>query len=127
MNVYASAISLLQNNCSFLNEKLKLQLQSRNPIIQGLPLDFCTITNFSTMDLAFAIKYVNITGYTGQIWFANNTLTRAIKNFYLFNPTTDVISAQQVGVLNYTGTYINDSLITFINGKVPVSSKNINL
>ena len=95
--------------------------------MKSINSDFCKLINFTTQDLAFAIKNVNITGYTGQIWFPRDVLIRAIKSYYLFNPTTSLVNASMVGVLNVSGAYINNSAVTFVEGKVPVSSKSISL
>lgn len=126
MTVYAAAISLLQNNCTFLNEQLQSRTDNKtNPIASELvpQPDFCNITNFTPDNLAFAIKFVNFTGYTGQIWFSDGYLKRAIESYFLFNPTTDLLSAPMVGILNISGAYINDSALTFVDGVVPCSSK----
>lgn len=121
MNVYAAAISLLQNNCSFLNEKWQNDIENRTFNVQSI--DFCALANFTPSLLAFALRYVNITGYTGQIWFPEKSLVRAIKSYYLYNPTTYLINAPLVGILNVSGAFINDSALKFVEGVVPVSSK----
>lgn len=64
INVYAAAISLIQNNCSFLREKLQsYELSDLNDV------DFCAITKYTPYMLQFAVRHVNITGYTGEINF----------------------------------------------------------
>ena len=74
MNVYASAISLIQNNCSLLNENYK---KAEIPIKNDI--DFCAITKFTPQILRFALKFINITGYTGDIYFPEGQSDRARK------------------------------------------------
>ena len=71
MSVYAAGISLLQNNCSFLNEKL------REALPNAKEFDFCSLETFTPEDLAFALRFVNITGYSGPIYFQHGSVLRA--------------------------------------------------
>lgn len=122
MNVYAATISLLQNNCTFLNEKRQMTIDSKK-YFDAQAIDFCTITSFTPAIISFALKYINITGYTGDIWFPEEGLVRAIKPFYLYNPTDNLIDAPLVGTLDIRGANINDSAINFVDGVAPCSSK----
>ena len=121
MTVYAAAISLLQNNCTLLNEKRSTIKHEFDWVVP----DFCNITQFTPKDLSYAIRFVNFTGYTGQIWFPQDNLKRAVKSFYVYNPSTDLINAPLVGTLNTSGAYFNDNSLTFVDGEVPKSGINI--
>lgn len=77
MSVYASGISLLQNNCSYLNS-----------LIPELPVDkkfdFCSLKKFLPEDLAFAVRNANLSGYSGSIYFPSDNVLRASKVKSLF-------------------------------------------
>lgn len=71
ISAYAYALDLLQNNCTFLND-----MESR---FGKIVVDFCKIDSFSPYELAFAMRFVNYTGYTGPIYFPFDILKRAGK------------------------------------------------
>lgn len=71
MTTYAQGISLLQNNCTFLNEK------AQEFKVSNFFGNFCEKTTFSPKDLTFAMRFVNFTGYTGQINFPSNVMIRS--------------------------------------------------
>ncbi len=73
MTTYAQGISILQNNCTLLNEKLA----DNTEILIPSKVDFCKITTFTPRDLAFAMRFVNFTGYTGPIYFDNDIIVRS--------------------------------------------------
>lgn len=64
---------MLQNNCTLLNEKLA----NNTGQITTSNVDFCKITTFTPKDLAFALRFVNFTGYTGEIYFSDDSLARS--------------------------------------------------
>jgi len=47
------------------------------------------------------------------------------KSFYLYNGVGPPVDANFTGILNYTTVAIDDSLIQFINGEVPVSGREL--
>lgn len=53
--MFAEAISLIQNNCTYLNERSEV--------------DFCALTEYTPAQLSAAMRFVNFTGYTGNIQF----------------------------------------------------------
>lgn len=83
----AEAVYLLQNNCSYLNEKLSLlkETESKATIefleAKGIDLsiDFCGIKSFTPFTLAVVMRFVNFTGYTGLVTFDYETLFRRSK------------------------------------------------
>lgn len=138
MNVYASAISLIQNNCSLLNENYqKAEITITNDI------NFCEITKFTPQILRFALKFINITGYTGEIYFpegqsgrarkyslANPTFTKPYlfvdKNITLYSVHDEELNAVYAGTLTYDSVQIYTSAIQFKNGETPVSGNHEN-
>lgn len=71
VSTYAQGISILQNNCSLLNEKAQGLTESK-------ALDnFCEKKTFSPVDLTFALRFINFTGYTGPISFPNDVMIRS--------------------------------------------------
>ena len=65
ITLYALAISLLQNNCTYLNE-----------ILTERKKNYCDITTFDPSDISVVMRYVNFTGYSGEISFGLNSVTR---------------------------------------------------
>lgn len=122
MNVYAAAISLLQNNCTFLNAKLDYGIGPVLNYTESTP-DFCTKTEFTPKDLSFALQFVDIVGYTGRISFPEDSLVRREVTFYLYNTLNNTVDGSLVGVLNSTTVDIDASKITFINDEIPTSGK----
>lgn len=87
--------------------------------------DFCSITEFSPIQLSYALRFVNFTGYTGPISFPNNILIRKTKPYYLYSVYNNNFDATLVGYINETGTTIYNNLVSFINNQVPVSGKSL--
>ena len=117
MSVYAAAIFLIQNNCTLLNENRGIStLSSTFP-------DFCSLTQFGPLELSFALRFVNITGYTGIINFPAVGLIRNVEPYYLYSVYNTSFDATLVGYINETGTKIYNDLINFVDGEIPVSSK----
>ena len=85
--------------------------------------DFCSLTEFSPIELSYAMRFVDFTGYTGPISFSNNVLIRKTKSFYLYSVYNNSLDATLVGYINQTGTTIYNNLINFYNDQVPVSGK----
>jgi len=81
ISTYASAISLLQNNCTFLNE-IRVKME------RWRDTDFCALTSFNPEHLAFALRFVNFTGYTGNVSFSQDILLRkgkmSSRHIYIF-------------------------------------------
>lgn len=75
MSTFAEGIRLLTNNCTFLNEKVDEEV--KNELNIG---NFCNLTSFQPAVLATALRYVNFTGYTGEIFFSSDALIRSSKN-----------------------------------------------
>ena len=83
----AETIHLLQNNCTFINaflnknETIKKQFeQIASGIDYELPSDFCAITTFTPVTITFAMRFIEFVGYTGEISFNYNSITRKSKN-----------------------------------------------
>lgn len=117
MSVLAEAVSLIQNNCTFLNANRENRLFTNE-----LP-DFCSLTEFTPDELSYAMRFVNFTGYTGQVSFSNYILKRKTKSYYLYSVYNISLEATLVGYINQTGTTIYSNLISFINNQVPISGK----
>lgn len=118
MSVLAEAISLIQNNCTLLNAN-----RVNRPFTKELPEDFCSLTEFTPDELSYALRFVNFTGYTGQIDFPNNVLIRKTKSYYLYSVYNISLDATLVGYINQTGITIYNDLISFVNNQVPISGK----
>lgn len=69
---YAYALNLLQNNCSWLS-------QMKRKHEKEYTKNFCALNYFGPEDLAFAMRFINFTGYTGPIYFPQDILRRAGK------------------------------------------------
>jgi hypothetical protein len=67
------------------------------------------------------MRFVNFTGYTGIINFAQEILIRNTKSYYLHSVFNNSFDAKLVGFINITGTTIYNNLISFVNDEVPVS------
>jgi hypothetical protein len=108
----AEAIYLLENNCTYLNEKSLLP-----------NVDFCTEA-FNHLQLSEAISHVNFTGDTGPISFFPASLIRktAVYNVFQFNTTGGQVivgtSRTESGELE-----VNYPAIAFLDGNVPISGK----
>lgn len=72
--------------------------------------------------MSYALRFINFTGYTGQIYFSDEELIRAVKSFYIFNAYNNTVDATLVGYANESGTEIYNDLIKFNGGKIPISS-----
>lgn len=117
-----------------MNEKAQ---ESRVSKVFG---NFCEKTTFSPIDLTFALRFVNFTGYTGQINFPNDALIRSgnriyverdililcfeAKSYFLYNVINITYEAVLVGTLNETTVTINDTAIQFVNNEIPTSGNN---
>lgn len=117
----ARAISLLQNNCTYLNE-----YNARNPLqFNGenvFGFDFCALTEFTPFVLSRAIQAVNFTGLTGRIDFPVNKSTRDRSNLALFQLDSN-LKAIEVGVYINGTLKFNQSRLTFPNNEAPRSGK----
>lgn len=89
MTSVAEAIALIQNNCTFLNDRLQYLLETNEiswnddyiDVYSRLSeLDFCTAETFSPSTLAIVMRFVNFTGFTGPVSFDYNTLFRRGKS-----------------------------------------------
>ena len=66
----------MQNNCSFLNEMQSTYAPESNPI------DFCSLNTITPSTINYAMRLVNITGYTGQIQFPSDSRVRLSKRIF---------------------------------------------
>ena len=108
----AQAISLLQNNCTFLNNELKdTKLDD---------VDFCALTEITPFDLSRVIGVVNFTGLTGPISFAPGATARREANLAVYQINSN-LSAVEVGVFIDGNLELNSSKLTFPNQLAPVS------
>lgn len=76
-SAWAYAINLIQKNCTFLNEQVLKFDEKRSITI--IPTDFCSLTTFTPTQLSFALRFINFTGYTGEIYFTDAIMRRASK------------------------------------------------
>lgn len=118
-SAWAYGLNILQNNCTFLNEKVKEAGEKFNLV----GIDYCSLEEFTPVNLAFALRYINFTGYTGKIYFTDTILERAVKPQYLYSINTSLFDANLAGVFTMDYYQINESNIAFIDGKVPISGK----
>ena len=101
-----------------LNEKIQLATN----YINYLHVDYCKLKEFVPFDLAFALRFINFTGYTGQIYFSQTILERAIKPTYMYSVNSSQSSPQLVGFFTKDYYSVNLSGISFIDDQIPVSS-----
>lgn len=118
-SAWAYGLNILQNNCTLLNEKIK----EVDEILNIYGTDYCNLEEFTPSDLAFALRFINFTGYTGKIYFTDTILERAVKPQYLYSLNTSLFDATLAGVFTMDYYQINASNIAFIDGKVPISGK----
>lgn len=109
----ANAISLLQNNCTHLNEALKENDQLN-------PINFCSLTTFDPFILGQAMRAVNFLGLSGPISFDTNQITRKTANLIVkqFNSNA---TAVDIGIFVNGILKLNTSRLTFKT--IPISGK----
>lgn len=110
ISTIAHGLSLLQNNCSYLEET---SLVSRF-------LDFCKMTDFTPAVLSAAMKRVNFTGLSGPISFGPLLNGRQEADFlvYQFNENAEPVP---IGTFTNQQIHIDYSAVYFPDGKIPTS------
>lgn len=116
---WAQALSLIQNNCTFLNE----MSSGAEFFEQKIAFDFCKSEDFTTRDLAFALRFINFAGYTGPIFFSNEMLELVEKPSYLYSVNSSLHEPEFVGLFTSEFYRINLSRISFVDDKIPISGK----
>ena len=124
----ANAISLLQNNCSYLNSFIanNTKLLDRIPSNLTVPIDFdfCSYSTFDPPMLSRAIDAVSFTGLTGPISFLSDRSGRRLANLIVKQFDSN-LNPVEIGLYTDGILVLNTSKLTFKNGKVPVSGKTI--
>lgn len=128
ISAVAVAIQLLQNNCTFLNAMLANVTGTYSEFRKRLeefgikvPDNFCEIAEFTPATISLVLRFVNFTGYTGEISFDPFTLLRLQKTFYLYDLYNNSFTG--VGKYSINSQELNSSAIIFPDGQEPLSCK----
>jgi hypothetical protein len=102
-----SAISLMQNNCSFLTQQV-------NDFFPEAPTpDYCTLTTFNTSDLDYALKSIQFQYNSGSFYFNRLTSIRNIAELELYQVQPD--GPKLIGTFTDFNLSVNTSEAFFYN------------